>query len=96
MILLPIIIPVLVLCLIGFRVSTLCPKGKHTYFENWKFTFKDFPTLPNPDLLRKQYKDKGLVLHMPSYHNGVEAYCEPKEQYNKILSKSLQHWLKRV
>jgi hypothetical protein len=45
----------------------------------------ELDNLPEPiDVFRSYAKDKGLVLHIPSYRNGVEAYCPPNAEYNKI------------
>ena len=47
--------------------------------------------LPTIDDFRLQMKREGLILHKLSYQEGVEAYCEPKEEYLSIP----KHWLKR-
>lgn len=43
------------------------------------------------DDFRLECKREGLVLHRLSYNQGIEAYCEPKEEYLSIPT----NWLKR-
>lgn len=42
------------------------------------------------DRFRREMREKGLVLHLPSYHKGVEAYCDPSFQFSECSSA----WLK--
>jgi hypothetical protein len=39
------------------------------------------------DKFRRECKEDGLVLHLPSYREGIEGYIEPKWQNTPLLVK---------
>ena len=44
------------------------------------------PNHADIDAKRLEYKREGLVLHMPSYRNGIEVYTEPRfANWNGVL-----------
>lgn len=50
---------------------------------SWIFS-KSQDIISDVDLVRRVARNQGLVLHMPSYYNGVEAYCEPRWQFDNL------------
>jgi hypothetical protein len=63
------------LCMIGWTLEQCEPQ----WFQ--------VPKTLDIEAIRKQAKDDGLVLHLPSYAEGVEAYIEPKWQKNPYSCK---------
>ena len=51
---------------------------------SWCFPKSVTSTDIDIDLIRKVARNKGEVLHIPSYEMGVEAYCDPKWQYDNF------------